>query len=236
MKRKIDETNFFKIRNFARLHSIAETAREFGVCPASVSQCKRFNTVEEYRKHSAQVQRQNYLARKSKIKLGNGLHFEPPKKPIDGTGGKTVNGDPFGNAAKPRPVLPVEAQKAPAQDGPVVTYKLEESNKTFPLTYGQYRKAYAEQEIEIGTLKGKLAKANMDLKEWGNKYDVLETLYGNLRGAYKRKTERLEALELAQKPLEPLGNVVSIPKIIGVPTELEIKVGDAVIKVRTNGK
>lgn len=236
MKRKIDEINFFKIKNFARTHSIAKTAREFAVCPASVSQCKRFNTVEEYRRHSAQVQRQNYLARKSKIKLGNGFHFEPPKKPIDGTGGKTVNGDPFGNAAKPQPVLPVEAQKAPAQDGPVVTHKLEENNKTFPLTHEQYRKAYREQEIEIGTLKGKLAKAGMDLKEWENKYNALEALYNNLQGVYKRKVERLEALESVQEPLEPLGNVVSIPKIIGVPTELEIKVGDAVIKVRTNGK
>lgn len=236
MKRKIDETNFFKIKNFAHLHSLAETAREFGVCPASVSQCKKFNTVEEYRKHSAQVQRQNYLARKSKIKLGNSFHFKPPKKPIDGTGGKTVNGDPFGNAAKSQPILPVGAQKAPTQDGPVVTRKLEENNKTFPLTHEQYRKAYREQEIEIGTLKGKLAKAGMDLKGWENKCNALESLYDNLQVAYKRKVERLEALESVQEPLEPLGNVVSIPKIIGVPTELEIKVGDAVIKVRTNGK
>lgn len=233
MKRKIDETNFFKIKNFTHTHTIIETAREFGVCAASVSQCKRFNTVEEYREHYMKKQRQNYLARKSKIKLGNGIHFESPKKPIDGTGGQTVNGDPFGDAIKPQPITPVGAQKTPAQDSPITIRKAEEEPKILPMTHEQYREAYKRQEIEIGTLKGKLAKAEMDLKKKTEDHDALKTLYDNLFEAYRRKSE---ALDKMTQPIKPLGNVVSMTEVTDISTEIEITVGDAVIKVSTKGK
>lgn len=232
MKAKLDDEKFYAIKQFARTHLNNQTAKEFGMSIATINNCKRFNTLEEYREYIKECKRKNYVARKYKIMQGNGIHFEPPKKPIDGTGGQTVNGDPFGDAIKLSPSIPISAQIAPEKDGPISIKRVDQEQKILPMTHEQYRKAYREQEIEIGTLNGKLAKAEMDLKRKTEDHDALKTRYNILLAAYRRKSEALEGVI---QPLKPIDKVVSMPKNTSVPTKIEITVGDATIRVITEG-
>lgn len=230
---KVDQAKFMEIKQYAKTHSIADTQDKFKVCKAVVSEVKRYGSYDIWREEKAKIQRESYLARKAKIfqrpRGDNGIRFTPPKKPIDGTN-RTVNGDPFGDGVAPKPITPLGATKAPEQDGPVTTTKVETT--TLPLTYDDYRKAYNEEKskadsletvckmnreeieslkLERSTLQGKLAKAELDYRNLKAKYDAL------------------------LRPVKPIGNVVEQPKEIS-PTEIEITVGDATIKVTTRGE
>lgn len=70
----------------------------------------------------------------------------------------------------------------------------------------------------------------MDYKDLEDRYNGLKRLYDNIRVSCQEKTQLVEKL---QNELASMKQV--IPKD-GAPTEIEITVGDATIKVSTKGK
>lgn len=235
MNAKVDERRFGEVKLYLKSHSNKEACTHFNLSLGTVAGIKRYGTYNEWRESTAKARRESYAIRKAglykKDLKGNGIHFTPPSKPIDGTANRTVNGGPFGKAVVPRPIVPLGARLTAPQDGKIITKQVE-PQEILPMTLDQYRKAYEDQKVEIGKLNGKLAKAEMDLKKKIEDYDALKTLYDNLLGGYRRKSE---ALEKINQPIKPLGNVVSMPENTDMSTEIEITVGEAVVKITTKG-
>lgn len=235
MNAKVDERRFGEVKLYLKSHTNKEACTHFNLSLGTVCGIKRNNTYNEWRESTAKARRENYAIRKAglykKDLKGNRIHFTPPSKPIDGTGNRTANGDPFGSAVVPKLIVPLVAKATTPQDGEV-TIKQVDPQAILPMTLDQYRKAYEDQKVEIGKLNGKLAKAEMDLKKKIEDYNALKTLYDNLLGGYHRKSE---ALEKINQPIKPLGNVVSMPENTDMSTEIEITVGEAVVKITTKG-
>mgnify|MGYP002469735994 CR=1 FL=1 len=199
-KQKVDKAKFGEIKAYLSYHSVTDAVSKYKVCRNTIHQIKNHHSYDEWRAEINKKQREAFLARKAKVfKKGNGFNFTPPTKPIDGTS-RTANGDPFGDAIKPTPTIPLGGQKAEEQDGPVVTVS---KPNLGPMTYKQ---AYRDSQKEVETLKVKVAQLEME------------------KASLKAQVEEARKMVVVSAPTE------------NAPTEIEITVGDATIKVSTKGK
>lgn len=202
-RQKVDEAKFREIKNYLSYHSVADAVNKYKVCKGTIQQIKTNSDYDKWREETNKKQREAFLARKAKVfKKGNGFNFTPPTKPIDGTS-RTANGDPFGDAIKPTPTIPLGGQKAEEQDGLVITVS---KPNLGPMTYEQYKQAYRDSQKEVETLKVKIAELEME------------------KASLKAQVEEARKMAVASTPTD------------NSPTEIEITVGDATIKVSTKGK
>lgn len=232
MKKKVTEMNYGLIKRHTETHTWQETSKEFDLSKAMVQLIKRSNDYKDLRYTQKSQRRASWEARKKELGERTGvIRFTPPKKPIDGTGKSlTAAGDPFGEAVKPKPITPLGAERAPEQDGPVTTVKTEPNTVIGPMTFDDYRREYKKLFQENGTLRGEIAVAKMEAKKWQNSYSQAVEKIKDLQKAYE--AARVKAAEAKLNPIVkmPESKVENI-----APTEIEITVGDATIKVSTKG-
>lgn len=218
MKKKVTEMNYGLIKRHTETHTWQETSKEFDLSKAMVQLIKRSNDYKDLRYIQKSQRRASWEARKKELGERTGaIRFTPPKKPIDGTGKSlTAAGDPFGEAVKPKPITPLGAERAPEQDGPITTTQVEDKVFVGPMTFDDYRREYKRLSQENGTLRGEVAVAKMEVKKWVQAY--------NLERAKVGRAEYDKNVAMQESKVENTA-----------PTEIEITVGDATIKVSTKG-
>lgn len=232
MKKKVTEMNYGLIKRHTETHTWQETSKEFDLSKAMVQLIKRSNDYEDLRYIQKSQRRASWEARKKELGERTGtIRFTPPKNPIDGTGKSlTAAGDPFGEALKPKPITPLGAERALEQNGPITTTQVEDKVFVGPMTFDDYRREYKKLSQENGTLRGEIAVAKMEAKKWQNSYSQAVEKIKDLQKAYE--AARVKAAEAKLNPIVkmPESKVENI-----APTEIEITVGDATIKVSTKG-
>lgn len=232
MKKKVTEMNYGLIKRHTETHTWQETSKEFDLSKAMVQLIKRSNDYKDLRYIQKSQRRASWEARKKELGERTGaIRFTPPKKPIDGTGKSlTAAGDPFGEAVKPKPITPLGAERAPEQDGPVTTVKTEPNTVIGPMTFDDYRREYKRLFQENGTLRGEVAVAKMEVKKWQEKCKLL-------RGDVKRWVQayNLERAKVGRAEYDKNVAMQESKVENTAPTEIEITVGDATIKVSTKG-
>lgn len=232
MKKKVTEANYGLIKRHADTRPWTETSKEFGLSKAMCQLIKRSKDYGDLRAIQKMHRRASYEARKKILGEYTGtFRFTPPKEPLDGTGKKlTAAGDPFGEAVKPKPITPLGAERAPEQDGPITTVKTEPNTVIGPMTFDDYRREYKKLFTENGTLRGEVAVAKMEAKKWQESYGQFVKKFKDLQRAYE--VEKVKAAKIALTPIMPQSKS-EVENI--APTEIEITVGDATIKVSTKG-
>lgn len=229
MKKKVTEMNYGLIKRHAETHTWQETSKEFDLSKAMVQLIKRSNDYKDLRYIQKSQRRASWELRKKELGERTGaIRFTPPKEPIDGTGKSlTAAGDPFGEAVKPKPITPLGAERAPEQDGPITTTQVEDKVFVGPMTFDDYRREYKKLSQENGTLRGEIALAKMEAKKWQNSYSQLVERFKDLQKAYEAEKVKAAKVALTPQPKPEVENTA--------PTEIEITVGDATIKVSTKG-
>lgn len=142
----------------------------------------------------------------------------------------TAAGDPFGEAVKPKPITPLGAERAPEQDGPITTTQVEDKVFVGPMTFDDYRREYKRLSQENGTLRGEVAVAKMEVKKWQEKCKLLRGDVKKWVQAYNLERAKIGRAEYDKNVAMQESKVENT-----APTEIEITVGDATIKVSTKG-
>lgn len=232
MKKKVTEMNYGLIKRHTETHTWQETSKEFDLSRAMVQLIKRSNDYKDLRYIQKSQRRASWEARKKELGERTGaIRFTPPKKPIDGTGKSlTAAGDPFGEAVKPKPITPLGAERAPEQDGPITTTQVEDKVFVGPMTFDDYRREYKRLSQENGTLRGEVAVAKMEVKKWQEKCKLLRGDVKKWVQAYNLERAKIGRAEYDKNVAMQESKVENT-----APTEIEITVGDATIKVSTKG-
>lgn len=232
MKKKVTEMNYGLIKRHTETHTWQETSKEFDLSKAMVQLIKRSNDYKDLRYIQKSQRRASWEARKKELGERTGaIRFTPPKKPIDGTGKSlTAAGDPFGEAVKPKPITPLGAERAPEQDGPITTTQVEDKVFVGPMTFDDYRREYKRLSQENGTLRGEVAVAKMEVKKWQEKCKLLRGDVKKWVQAYNLERAKVGRAEYDKNVAMQESKVENT-----APTEIEITVGDATIKVSTKG-
>lgn len=232
MKKKVTEMNYGLIKRHTETHTWQETSKEFDLSKAMVQLIKRSNDYKDLRYIQKSQRRASWEARKKELGERTGaIRFTPPKKPIDGTGKSlTAAGDPFGEAVKPKPITPLGAERAPEQNGPITTTQVEDKVFVGPMTFDDYRREYKRLSQENGTLRGEVAVAKMEVKKWQEECKLLRGDVKKWVQAYNLERAKVGRAEYDKNVAMQESKVENT-----APTEIEITVGDATIKVSTKG-
>lgn len=232
MKKKVTEMNYGLIKRHTETHTWQETSKEFDLSKAMVQLIKRSNDYKDLRYIQKSQRRASWEARKKELGERTGaIRFTPPKKSIDGTGKSlTAAGDPFGEAVKPKPITPLGAERAPEQDGPITTTQVEDKVFVRPMTFDDYRREYKRLSQENGTLRGEVAVVKMEVKKWQEKCKLLRGDVKKWVQAYNLERAKVGRAEYDKNVAMQESKVENT-----APTEIEITVGDATIKVSTKG-
>lgn len=214
-KSKVDRAVYNEVKNYAKSHSTADTMAKFSLSRSTICQIAKSDDYKSWADNRKQISRASYEARRVSILKqgpikGKGMDFVPPKKPIDGTSNKTINEPPFKDATTVKPITPLGRVRVLEQDGPVKTTKIEDA-ASGPMSYDTYQRAYKKLLAENTELKEELTKTKAELDAEKSKYESLQAEYS--------------ALQESQKAAPTLPQDQA--------TDIEITVGNAVIKVST---
>lgn len=101
---KLTPEVYERVKEYAQDHTIEETANRFGVSVATVSWVKRYSSFKEMRQGQKEASQNRTCVKEKQSKKS-----------------RPIVDNPFPGAIPPKPVIPVDAKKAPGQDTEITT-------------------------------------------------------------------------------------------------------------------